>query len=79
MNPTPQKWYFKNSGLVVAFLVAGPLMLPLIWLNPRFRPWMKLLLSAVVLGLIYALWFSMKVSLKFFSETYQQVKDQGGL
>ena len=30
------KWYFKTNWLVLLFLTVGPLMLPLIWSNPRF-------------------------------------------
>lgn len=33
-EPEKRPWYFKNGMLVVAFLMVGPLMLPLLWISP---------------------------------------------
>jgi hypothetical protein len=42
-------WYFSNSTWVVGFLCVGPLVLPLIWFNPRFRPAAKVGITVVML------------------------------
>ncbi|MCI0534802.1 MAG: hypothetical protein L0Z50_06215 [Verrucomicrobiales bacterium] len=41
-------WYFKPGMLVVAFLVVGPFMLPLLWFNPHMRLQMKLVWTVVI-------------------------------
>ena len=47
------KWYFKTSVLVIALLSVGPLALPLLWFNPRYRPWTKILWTALILAATY--------------------------
>jgi hypothetical protein len=41
-------WYFKPGMLVVAFLVVGPLMLPLLWFNPHLSSRRKLVWTLVI-------------------------------
>ncbi|MBU1083528.1 MAG: zinc ribbon domain-containing protein, partial [Candidatus Omnitrophica bacterium] len=31
-----EKWYFRTNWVFIAFLMAGPFALPLLWLNPRY-------------------------------------------
>jgi len=47
------KWYFKPYWLAIAFLCTGPLMLPLIWLNPEFTRQKKIILSIIVIIISY--------------------------
>ncbi len=49
------KWYFKTWPLVVSFLCVGPLMLPLVWANPRFSKNIKIIITVVVLALTFVL------------------------
>ena len=36
LNVKPKEpWYFRKSTLVTAFVLVGPLALPLVWINPR--------------------------------------------
>ena len=49
------KWYFKTNWLVLLFLTVGPLMLPLIWLNPRFSQNQKIIIIIIILNLTYFL------------------------
>ena len=44
------KWYFKTSTIVIALLCLGPLALPLVWLNPRYKTATKLIVTAIVIG-----------------------------
>ena len=49
------KWYFKTNWLVLLFLTVGPLMLPLIWLNPRFSQNQKIIIIIIFIILTYFL------------------------
>jgi len=53
-RPRPKKWYFATGTVVMALLCLGPLALPLVWLNPRYRPATKAVLTVVVIGLMVA-------------------------
>lgn len=51
-SKTPKtKWYFSTSAIVIALLCFGPLALPLVWLNPRYRTVTKVVVTAVVIVL----------------------------
>ena len=57
-TPKTQKqtaWYFGNTGLIISFLCVGPLMLPLIWFNPRFDIKIKWFLTGVILLITWGL------------------------
>jgi len=45
------KWYFSTSAVVIALLCIGPLALPLVWLNPRYKIITKLVFTALVIAL----------------------------
>jgi hypothetical protein len=49
------KWYFSNAVVVVALLSIGPFALPLVWLNPRYKTHIKILLTIIILG--SSIWF----------------------
>lgn len=45
-TPSPKTpWYCKTSTLVIGFLAVGPLVIPLIWLNPRYSTAKKITLT----------------------------------
>ncbi|MBN1804142.1 MAG: hypothetical protein JW837_02715 [Sedimentisphaerales bacterium] len=44
------KWYFNTSAIVIAILCVGPLALPLVWLNPRYKSTTKITVTAAVIG-----------------------------
>ncbi len=73
MKKEPVKWYFKTSMLVTAFLFVGPLALPLLWVNPRFSPRTKIIISLITAVLTYYLWIIITASLKSIGEYYQVV------
>jgi hypothetical protein len=50
-SPKPSKWYYSSSTLVMALLCLGPLALPLVWLNPRYKIITKLLITAGIIAL----------------------------
>ena len=43
-----KKWYFTTSTIVIALLCFGPLALPLVWLNPRYKTASKLIVTVIV-------------------------------
>jgi hypothetical protein len=45
------KWYFSTSAIVIALLCLGPLALPLVWLNPRYKIVTKLAATVIVIAL----------------------------
>jgi len=49
-RPRPKKWYFATGTVVIALLCLGPLALPLVWLNPRYKLATKAIITLVVLG-----------------------------
>ena len=68
-SPSRPKWYFSTSSLTVALLTMGPLALPLVWLNPRFKPITKLLITVAVVVLTIML-------CQFMMNTYKNLMDQ---
>ncbi len=52
--PRPKKWYFATGTLVMSLLCLGPLALPLLWLNPRYKPATKAIITVAVLALMVA-------------------------
>ena len=48
---TPEvKWYFSTSTIVIAFIAVGPLVLPLIWLHPKYKILTKIILTIIIIG-----------------------------
>ncbi len=63
------KWYFTTSTIVIALLCFGPLALPLVWLNPRYKIVSKLVLTVIVIS-VSILFFYLTVN------TYLQLTKQ---
>ncbi len=45
------KWYFATSVVVIALLCLGPLGLPLVWFNPRYKIIIKVVVTVIVIAL----------------------------
>jgi hypothetical protein len=45
------KWYFTTSAVVIALLVLGPLALPLVWFNPRYKIVTKVVVTVLIIAL----------------------------
>jgi phage FluMu protein Com len=50
-NASKTKWYFNTSAIVIALLCLGPLALPLVWLNPRYKVVSKFVVTVIVIGI----------------------------
>lgn len=69
----PVKWYFKISSLIIAFLLVGPLALPLVWLNPNLSKKKKIAITLIVIFVSYLLGVLVNNSLKSIREYYKLV------
>ncbi len=49
------KWYLKTSTLIWGFLVTGPFVIPLVWVNPRFSIIKKVVLTTIFLAITFVL------------------------
>ena len=73
VNKPKDKWYFRTSNLIIAFLCIGPLALPLVWLNPRFSPKVKIIISVIIAILTYCVAASLLGSLKAIDTYYKTI------
>ncbi|MHC4679612.1 MAG: zinc ribbon domain-containing protein [Planctomycetota bacterium] len=46
-TPVSKKWYFATGSVIMALLCLGPLALPLVWLNPRYKPLTKVFITLI--------------------------------
>ena len=67
-------WYFSRSTLVIALLCLGPLALPLLWFNPRYKLITKLWVTVLVVGLTMGL---ISISLQMYKQLIEQMKVLG--
>ncbi|OHB76864.1 MAG: hypothetical protein A2Z25_14165 [Planctomycetes bacterium RBG_16_55_9] len=65
----PKKWYYATGTVVLALLCLGPLALPMVWLNPRYKPGVKAIITVIVLGV-------MILCLYLIILAYQQIFNQ---
>jgi len=49
-RPREKKWYFTTTSVIIALLCVGPLALPLVWFNPRYKPATRLIITVIVLA-----------------------------
>lgn len=63
-------WYFSTSWIVIGFLCVGPLILPLLWFNPRFNKTTKAMITLVILVVTWVLARAVAASLVHLKEYY---------
>ena len=73
-NTLITKWYFSTGTLVMALLSVGPLALPLVWFNPRYKPITKLVLTAVVISLSLLVYIAIRT---LYLQSVEQMKELG--
>jgi uncharacterized membrane protein YvbJ len=68
-KPRPKKWYFATGTIVLALLCVGPMALPLVWINPRYKISTRVIVTVIVLaGTIFFMYLAVYL--------YQQMIDQ---
>ena len=73
-NTLRTKWYFSTGTLVMALLSVGPLALPLVWFNPRYKPITKLVLTVVVILISLLVYIAIR---RLYLQSLEQMKDLG--
>jgi hypothetical protein len=68
------KWYFSTGTLVIALLSVGPLALPLVWFNRRYKPITKLVLTAVVILLSLLVYIAIR---RLYLQSVEQMRELG--
>jgi hypothetical protein len=48
-----KKWYFTTPVVVLSLLCLGPLALPLVWLNPYYKPLTRAFISIIALSVTF--------------------------
>lgn len=69
-----KKWHQSNGALLLAFLTVGPFAIPLVWTNRRYTLAVKVILTAVMLGVTIGLCIAIY---HVITNTLQQIKDLG--
>ena len=64
------RWFFNNSSLIILFLCVGPLVLPLVWANPRFKRNTKLIITIIIAIITYFAWIAIARAVKNTSSYY---------
>ncbi len=67
-NKTP--WYHSSSVVFLGFLLVGPFVLPLVWMNPRYSRNLKIALTALILVVTWVLGSAFVSSLKHLQQYY---------
>ncbi len=65
------KWYFATPTVVIALLCLGPLALPLVWANPRYKIITRLIVTILVIGFTVLFMY-------LLDYTYAQLMEQLG-
>ena len=73
MSLDPSKWYFRTHVFVMAFLCVGPLALPLVWMNPRYRRSKKIIITVITLFVCYIVFILVAKSTESIYNYYNQV------
>lgn len=73
MNPDPSKWYFRTYVFIMAFLCVGPIALPLVWMNPRYKRSKKIVITVITLLVCYAVFALLVKSTESIYNYYDQV------
>jgi predicted nucleic acid-binding Zn ribbon protein len=82
LNKKPEKkWFFKPSALVIGFLLVGPFILPLCWINPCFSKSQKINISLIIILASVILVLLMIKPLQALSAYYRQLNEllNGGI
>jgi hypothetical protein len=73
-----KKWYFTTSAVVLGLLCLGPLALPLVWFNPRYKIVTKLVVTLVVVVGTALLVYLVYLIVLVYGQAMEQIKQLGG-
>ena len=67
-------WYYKTSTWVVGFFLVGPLIIPLILINPHYSKTKKIVFTGVCIVISVILYKALKVSLSSVDQYYKIIQ-----
>jgi len=73
-----EKWFFKTRAVVAAFLILGPLALPLLWFHPRYSLATKIFWTGVTILVTAFAWKATADALRTLNIYYDQIFGPGG-
>lgn len=74
-KPTPKtKWYYSTAAVVIGLLCLGPLALPLVWGNPKYKVLTKIIITIIVLAA--TIWFCQILG-QMYQGLIEQINDLG--
>jgi len=63
------KWYHSTAAMAAALLTLGPLALPVVWMHPKLKVWVKAAVSVAVIGLtLFLCWATVKMYANLISQ-----------
>ncbi len=68
------RWYFSIPTVVIALVCLGPLALPLIWTNPRYKIITKIVITVIVLAV--TIWLC-QLTMKMYLRVIDQINQLG--
>ncbi len=68
------KWYFSTSPVVIALLCLGPLALPLVWFNPRYKIITKLIVTVIVIAVSIGCYY---LTMNTYNRLTEQIRALG--
>ncbi|MEW6027098.1 MAG: hypothetical protein AB1599_07385 [Planctomycetota bacterium] len=77
MEKPKTKWYFRTSYIIIAFLCVGPLMLPMVWFNPHYKTWLKIVLTIICLVAGYYMAIGTIELVKLLGKLYRDLGQLG--
>jgi len=77
LKNTAKKWYFSTTTVVLTFLCMPPLVLPIVWLNPRYKMATKIILTIIaVIATVIMIW-GMFWTMELYKQILNQLSDIG--
>ncbi len=70
---TKAKWYYTTSNVIIAHLCLGPLALPLLWFNPRYKIIIKIVFTVIIIAMTVMLCQWMADIYSKFMEQFNQL------
>ena len=68
------KWYFSTTSVVIALLLLGPLGLPIVWFNPRYKIVTKLMVTVLIVALTILLSY---LTINVYLQLMKQIEELG--
>ena len=73
---TKAKWYQSSTSIWFAFFVVGPVVLPLVWINPKYSTQKKVVISFVMIIISVLLFIALGKTMQKISEYYKMMMPQ---